>query len=340
VTDDYVNNGLEDLVKTFGSANVVNVRVFRDVQRTITGWPGGKPGADDSERPVKALPNPKRIVVFSPHPDDDVLFMGGTLSRLVEAGHDVHVAYQTPGSLAVRDDYLYQMLDLTQSFSDPEGAGFAAVKETLAHRHTGEDDSPEIRKLKAIIRHAEARAAGRYIGITAERQHFLNLPFYDTGRARKKPLSGDDVNVIVNLLREVKPHQIYAAGDLQDPHGTHYLCLCAVLRAIDVVKEDDWFNETVIWWYKGGWTDWSLDKVDMAVPISPAEMMTKRLAIFKHSSQANDPPFPGDDAREFWVRSEERNRRSADLYRQLGMAEYEAMEWFTRYNHITSDWYR
>jgi glucosamine-6-phosphate deaminase len=231
------------------------------------------------------------------------------------------------------------MLDLTQAFM-PEATQYDAVKKSLLEKKPESEESPEVRNLKAIVRHGEARAAGRFIGIPAERQHFLNLPFYDTGRRRKKALSAADLDIIVKLLREIRPHQLYAAGDLADSHGTHFLCLCAVLRALDVVKEDDWFKDCVIWWYKGAWAEWTPYRVDMAIPVSPAEVMTKRLAIFKHTSQANDPPFPGDDTREFWVRAEERNRNSADLYRMIGMAEYEAMEWFTKYEHVTSAWYQ
>ena len=341
---DYIENGMTDLIKTFGSANKVNIQVFNDLQHTITGWPGGKPNADDSTRPERALPYPKRVLIFSPHPDDDVISMGGTFARLVEQGHEVHVAYQTSGSIAVLDEYLYQQMDIACAFANLTGKdatfmdeAFQQIKQDIASQATNEAEPTNLLKYKAALRRAEARAADRYLGVPEERVHFLNLPFYETGTVKKNPLGQEDVDIIVKLLREVKPHQIYAAGDLADPHGTHGVCLDALMRAYNVVDGDDWFQECNTWWYRGAWMEWEIEKVDMAVPISPAELSIKRKAIYKHGSQNNGPAFPGDDPREFWQRAEDRNRNTADIYNQLGMAEYEAMEVFAKYVHQHGD---
>lgn len=341
---DYASHGMTDLVKKFGSANKVNIQVFNDLQHTITGWPGGKPNADDSTRPERATPYPKRILIFSPHPDDDVISMGGTFARLVEQGHDVHVAYQTSGNIAVLDDYIYQQMDIAASFTRLVGgdskamdAAFEKVKEIIANRKPGDDEPEELLPFKGALRRAEARGADRYLGIPEDHVHFLNLPFYETGSIKKNPLGQADVDIIVKLLREVKPHQIYAAGDLADPHGTHGVCLDAILRAYNVVDGDDWFKDCNTWWYRGAWMEWEIEKVDMAVPISPAELSIKRKSIYKHGSQNNGPAFPGDDPREFWQRAEDRNRNTANIYNKLGMAEYEAMEVFAKYVHTHGD---
>lgn len=341
---DYTANGMADLVKTFGSSNKVNIQVFNDLQHTITGWPGGKPNADDSTRPERATPYPKKVLIFSPHPDDDVISMGGTFARLVEQGHEVHVAYQTSGNIAVLDDYIYQQMDIAASFTRLVGgdtktmeAAFEKVKQLIASRKSGDDEPEELLPFKGALRRAEARGADRYLGIPEEHVHFLNLPFYETGSIKKNPLSQADTDIIVKLLREVKPHQIYAAGDLADPHGTHGVCLDAILRAYNVVDGDDWFKDCNTWWYRGAWMEWEIEKVDMAVPISPAELSIKRKAIYKHGSQNNGPAFPGDDPREFWQRAEDRNRNTANIYNKLGMAEYEAMEVFAKYVHKHGD---
>lgn len=335
---DYEENGLVDLIDKYGSANKVNIAVFNDLQHTISGWPGGKPNADDSTRPERALPYPKRVLIFSPHPDDDVISMGGTEARLVEQGHEVHAVYQTSGSIAVLDDYLYQTLDIADRFSRKddkklEKNDFERLKELLAAHKVDEPEPKELLAYKATLRQVEALAACRFIGIPEERVHFLNMPFYETGSVKKKPLSKEDIDIIVKLLREVKPHQIYAAGDLADPHGTHSTCLNAIMQAFDVVKDDEWFKECYVWLYRGAWMEWEIEKVDMAVPVSPSELSIKRKAIYKHGSQNNGPAYPGDDPREFWQRAEDRNRNTADLYNKLGMAEYEAMEVFVRYRH-------
>ena len=339
--NDYTNNGMSDLIQTFGSANKVNIQVFNDLQHTITGWPGGKPNSDDSTRPAKATPHCKRIVIFSPHPDDDVISMGGTFARLVEQGHEVHVAYQTSGSIAVLDGFLYQQMDVARSITKLAGGDveainkvFEQVKQDIASKSEDQAESSNLLKYKAAIRRVEAREGARYLGVPAERVHYLNLPFYETGTVKKNPLGQADIDIIANLLNDIKPHQIYAAGDLADPHGTHGECLDAIVRAYDLVDKEDWFKECTTWWYRGAWMEWEIEKVDMAVPISPAELAIKRKSIYKHSSQNNGPAFPGDDPREFWQRAEDRNRNTADIYNRLGMAEYEAIEVFARYIHV------
>lgn len=337
---DYVENGMSDLINTFGSANKVNIQVFNDLQHTITGWPGGKPNADDSTRPERATPYPKRVLIFSPHPDDDVISMGGTFARLVEQGHEVHVAYQTSGNIAVFDDYIYQQMDISLSFTKhikgdvkTMRSAFEHMKEVIANRKPDDEEPGELLAYKGALRRAEARGACRFIGVPEGRVHFLNLPFYETGSVKKNPLGQEDIDIIVKLLREVQPHQIYAAGDLADPHGTHGVCLDAIVRAYDVICDDDWFKNCYTWWYRGAWMEWEIEKVDMAVPISPSELAIKRKSIYKHGSQNNGPAFPGDDPREFWQRAEDRNRNTADIYNKLGMAEYEAMEVFAKYIH-------
>ena len=335
---DYNDNGMSDLVAEQGPSNKINIKVFNDLQHTITGWPGGKPNADDSTRPERALPYPKRVVVFSPHPDDDVISMGGTLTRLVEQGHIVHTAYQTSGNIAVFDDDVLRYLDFAREYksifhqkgNDAEKI-FKDIQHYFKNKKPGQVDSKEIQQVKSAIRCGEAKAAMRYIGVPEERVHFLNLPFYETGKVKKKPLGKEDVKIIIDLLQQIKPHQIYAAGDLSDPHGTHRVCMNALLEALYQLKDEDWLKECYIWLYRGAWQEWDIDQTDMAVPLSPEEVHIKRNAIFKHQSQKDRPLFPGIDSREFWQRAEERNHDTAKLYDKLGMAEYEAIEVFVKY---------
>lgn len=337
---DYMAHGMADLIATFGSANKVNIQVFNDLQHTISGWPGGKPNADDSTRPERATPYPKRVLIFSPHPDDDVISMGGTFARLVEQGHIVHVAYQTSGNIAVFDDYVIQMLETALYFTRVAGGNVEVMEKELkkiktiaANRTSKEDEPVEFLPYKGELRKVEAKTAANFVGVPDERVHFLNLPFYETGTVDKKPLGQEDIDIIVKLLRDIEPHQIYAAGDLADPHGTHAVCLRAILEAYEVVFDDEWFKNCNTWWYRGAWMEWEVENVDMAVPISPIELMIKRKAIFRHESQKDAPVFPGEDPREFWQRAEDRNRNTADIYNRLGMAEYEAMEVFSKYIH-------
>lgn len=335
---DYNDNGMGNLVATKGSAYDINIRVFNQIQHTITGWPGGKPNADDSDRPERSEPFPKRVIIFSPHPDDDVISMGGTFIRLVDQGHDVHVGYQTSGNIAVFDEDVIRFSDFVREFeSDFFGDSTVSeglhkeLVEFLGKKRPGQVDAADVQNVKTLIRKAEAKAACRYIGLPEDHMHFLEMPFYQTGTVKKKPLSDKDIKIIVDMMRKYKPHQIFAAGDLSDPHGTHRVCLEAVLKALEEVKHDKWVKECYVWLYRGAWQEWDISEVDMSVPLSPDELMKKRRAVFKHQSQKDRALFPGADEREFWQRAEDRNRETAQLFDKLGMAEYEAIEAFVRY---------
>ena len=335
---DYMEHGMGDIITEFGSAYQVNIKVFNDLQHTITGWPGGKPNADDSHRPERAKPFPKRAIIFSPHPDDDVISMGGTFIRLVDQGHEVHVAYQTSGNIAVFDDDAIRFADFVRDFNEQFGLSkadgekfYKAVVQSLKGKGPGQVDSKEVLTIKGLIRRGEAKAGGRYVGIPDEHMHFLDMPFYETGAVKKKPLSEEDIKLIVDLLVKIKPHQIYAAGDLSDPHGTHRVCLAAIYAAVDRLKNEPWMKDCWVWLYRGAWQEWDIDQIEMAVPLSPDELMRKRRAVFKHQSQKDSAMFPGSDKREFWMRAEDRNHATADAYNKLGLAEYEAMEAFVRY---------
>lgn len=327
---DYIDNRLGQLLEATGQTyDMINIQVFNDLQHTISGWPGGKPNADDSTRPERATPYPKRVLIFSPHPDDDVISMGGTFIRLIAQGHDVHVAYQTSGNIAVLDDIVLQTLDTARECGFVDR--YSEVQEIINNKKKGEAEPIELRRLKGSIRRAEAKAACRQMGLTdPSHVHFLNLPFYETGGVKKGLLTDKDIQIVVDLLREIKPHQIYAAGDLSDPHGTHRVCIEAVLAAMEVVQDEEWVKECRLWLYRGAWQEWDLDMVDMAVPLSPDEVIQKRHAIYRHLSQKDIVPFPGEDKREFWQRAEERNQNTARLYDKLGMAEYQAIEVFVR----------
>ncbi|HTJ50784.1 MAG TPA: glucosamine-6-phosphate deaminase [Cyclobacteriaceae bacterium] len=335
---DYMEHGMGDIVTEFGSSYQVNIKVFNFLQHTITGWPGGKPKADDTNRPERAKPFPKRVVLFSPHPDDDVISMGGTFIRLVDQGHEVHVAYQTSGNIAVFDDDAIRFADFVRDFNDQFGLSktdgekfYKKVVQSLTKKGPGQIDSPEVLKIKGLIRRGEAKAGGRYVGIPDEQMHFLDMPFYETGAVKKKPIGEEDVKVIMDILRKVKPHQIYAAGDLSDPHGTHRVCLAAIFEAVKRLKKEAWMKDCWVWLYRGAWQEWDIDQIEMAVPLSPDELMRKRRAVFKHQSQKDSAMFPGSDKREFWMRAEDRNHATAEAYNKLGLAEYEAMEAFVRH---------
>ena len=341
---DYNENGLSELLALYGSAYNANIKVFNDLQHTITGWPGGKPNADDTYRPERAKPFPKRVVVFSPHPDDDVISMGGTLRRLVQQGHEVHVAYETSGNIAVGDEevvrFMHFINGFNQLFENSEDKvisdKYAEIKQFFSTKKEGDMDTRDILTIKGLIRRGEARTACTFNHIPLSRCHFLDLPFYETGKIEKNPISEADVEIVLNLLREVKPHQIYVAGDLADPHGTHRVCTDAVFAAIDEEKNAgaEWLNDCRIWMYRGAWAEWEIENIEMAVPLSPEELRAKRNSILKHQSQMESAPFLGNDERLFWQRSEDRNRGTASLYDQLGLACYEAMEAFVEYKPI------
>jgi len=336
---DYNQHGLDELLALYGSAYNVNIKIFNDLQHTITGWPGGKPNADDSNRPERANPYPKRIVVFSPHPDDDVISMGGTLQRLVDQQHDVHVAYQTSGNIAVGDEevirYVSLMSNALTRFNSENDTLKATCNNILRfltqEKQPGDVDTPDVLFIKARIRREEARSACHFIGVKPENVHFLDLPFYETGKVQKGKLSEKDIQIVIDLLDATKPHQIFVAGDLADPHGTHKVCLNAALGAIHELKAKEWMNECRVWMYRGAWAEWEIDHIEMAVPISPEQLRRKRLSILKHQSQMESAPFLGNDERLFWQRAEERNQATAKLYNKLGLASYEAIEAFVEY---------
>lgn len=338
---DYNENGLSDLLALYGSAYNANIKIFNDLQHTITGWPGGKPDADDTYRPERAKPYPKRVLIFSPHPDDDVISMGGTLRRLVQQGHDVHVAYETSGNIAVGDEEVTRFMHFINGFNQVFGSEkdevikkkYKEIKEFLKNKAEGETDSLDILTIKGLIRRGEARTANTYNNVPLDHVHFLDLPFYESGRIEKLPMSERDVEIVRNLLIEVHPHQIFVAGDLADPHGTHRKCTDAVLAAIDLEKEDgaQWLQDCRVWMYRGAWAEWEIENIEMCVPMSPEELRAKRNSILKHQSQMESAPFLGNDERLFWQRSEDRNRGTAEIYDKLGLACYEAMEAFVEY---------
>jgi len=339
---DYQDNGLEELLALYGSAYNVNIKIFNDLQHTITGWPGGKPNADDTNRPERAKPFPKKVIIFSPHPDDDVISMGGTFRRLVDQKHDVHVAYQTSGNIAVGDEEVIRYASLLEDVRkkyDPSNEvlkkKYAEILQYLLHdKKEGDIDTPDILFMKGYIRREEATTACRYVGMDTKNVRFLDLPFYETGRVKKNPISAPDVEIVKRYLEEVKPHQVFVAGDLADPHGTHKVCLDAILAAVDELKGAEWLKDCRFWMYRGAWAEWEIDHIEMAVPISPEELRSKRNAILKHQSQMESAPFLGNDERLFWQRSEDRNKATAELYRHLGLASYEAIEAFVEYHPL------
>jgi len=339
VEEDYNEHGLQELISVRGSAYDINIDVFKTLQQTITGWPGGK--AQDNGGPARNQPFPKRVICFSPHPDDDVISMGGTLIRLCEQGHEVHVAYQTSGNIAVWDaeavrhaEFVTEFCDAFDLISEQEVNRIReAIERFLGHKQPGDIDSPELQRIKGLIRRTEARAGAEYAGVRSEHIHFLDMPFYETGRVRKDRLGDADIKIIKDLITTVKPHQIYAAGDLSDPHGTHRVCLNAINRAVSELSDEPWMRDCVLWHYRGAWQEWDPHEIDMAVPLSPDEVERKRIAIFKHQSQKDRALFPGPyDSREFWQRAEDRNRNTAELYDRLGLQEYQAIEAFVRFD--------
>jgi glucosamine-6-phosphate deaminase len=340
--EDYNEEDLQDLLAEHGPAYNINLRVFRQLQATITGWPGGKP-AHEKQPGDRPTPHddifPKRVLIFSPHPDDDVISMGGTLIRLVDQGHEVHVAYQTSGNIAVFDDDAIRYSEFACAFDELHGiepgltrAILHRILETLRNKRPGEVDTDEVQKIKGLIRRGEARAACRCCNVSPQHLHFLDMPFYETGRVKKKPLGEADVQITVELLQRIQPHQIYCAGDLSDPHGTHRVCLSAVLQACERAKYESWYRHCEVWLYRGAWQEWEPHAIEMAVPLSPDEVRRKRNAIFKHQSQKDRALFPGADLREFWQRAEARNSDTANVYDKLGLAEYAALEGFVRWN--------
>ena len=341
-TKDYEDNGLGDLVKQFdGKAGLVNIEVFNELQHTITGWPGGKPDVDDSNRPERARPYPKRIIVFSPHPDDDVISMGGTIRRLMQQGHDVHIAYETSGNIAVADEEVRLYMHFINGFNQLFANGsdevikirYQEIMNYLRQKKEGDLDNRSILTVKGLIRRGEARNACTYNHIAKDHIHFLDLPFYESGKIEKLPVTEKDVQIVQRLIAEIMPHQIYVAADLADPHGTHRKCTDVVLAAIqeEMMSGGGWLDDCRVWMYRGAWAEWDIADIEMCVPMSPEELLEKRNAILRHQSQMEGAPFMGDDQRLFWQRAQDRNRETAKRYDELGLACYEAMEAFVEY---------
>jgi glucosamine-6-phosphate deaminase len=338
--DDYIENGMSDLLASEGEAYDINIKIFNQLQNTITGWPGGKANADDSNRPERALPDKKRILIFSPHPDDDIISMGGTFKRLQEQGHDVHVAYQTSGNIAVADDEAHRFANFVVDYNthfnidSPEANTiFTEASTFLKNKKSSDIDTASVRHIKGLIRRGEARATSYFVGLKDEQIHFMNLPFYETGTIEKNPVGEEDIQLTMDLIEKVKPHQIYAAGDLADPHGTHKVCLDAIFKAVKNLKEKPFMKDCWVWLYRGAWQEWGIEEIEMAVPMGPDQVLEKRYGIFKHQSQKDGVVFQGTDSREFWQRAEDRNSETADLYNLLGLARYAAMEAFVRWHY-------
>lgn len=337
--DDFNNHGMAQLAVEKGPVYNINIHIFNKLQHTITGWPGGKPNADDSQRPERAEPANKRVVIFSPHPDDDVISMGGTFIRLVDQKHDVHVAYQTSGNTAVWDDDALRFVEFSIDFADKMGLGQEALqtlyqdmRSFMEKKRPNQVDTKEIQTVKGLIRKGEAIAGARYCGLEDDHIHFMALPFYESGKNQKNPVTNVDVQLTIDLLQKIKPQQIFAAGDFEDPHGTHIVCFNIILEAMNHLREtEEWAKDCWLWMYRGAWLEFETHEIEMAVPLSPQELEKKKYAIFKHQSQKDRAVFPGDDAREFWKRAEDRNRETAKSYDELGLAEYEAMEAFVRW---------
>ena len=329
----YNDNGMSGLLTEEGTAYDLNIKMFNKLQHTITGWPGGKPFSDDSNRPERATPARKRVLIFSPHPDDDVISMGGTFDRLVAQGHEVHIAYQTSGNIAVSDEEALKFAEISKIFNTDSKQVNDVIDFINSKKGNDVIDSLEVRKLKGEIRKSESLGATRYFNVPDENVHFLNLPFYETGTIKKGSLSQDDIAIMVSIIDAVKPHQIYAAGDLADPHGTHKVCLDSLFAALEEMKtEKEYMKDCWVWLYRGAWHEWDSHEIEMAVPMSPDQVLRKRHAIFYHQSQKDGVMFQGDDSREFWVRVEDRNRLTAKKYNDLGLTDYAAIEAFKRYH--------
>ena len=341
-SDDYIENSLSDLLIEKGDAYEINLQVFYMLRNTLTGWPGGKPNAVIPDHPERSAPHPKRCLIFSPHPDDDIISMGGTFMRLHDQGHEVHVGYQTSGNIAVTDEFVTRFIDFTVGFEDMFGIDnqkseeiLTAAREYINQKKKDQTDTKEIRSIKGLIRRCEAKATCRYVGLREDRCHFMDLPFYETGTIDKKPKSEADIQITMALLQKLKPHQVYCAGDLADPHGTHKICLEVIFDSLRRLKEagEPWIKDCWVWLYKGAWQEWDISEIEMAIPMSPDQVMKKRFGIFIHQSQKDMVPFQGSDSREFWQRAEDRNGNTADQYAALGMTKYAAIEAFVRWHY-------
>lgn len=340
--NDYNDNGLNDLLTEKGDAYEMNLQVYYLLRDSITGWPGGKPSEGRMNHPERDQPFPKKSLIFSPHPDDDIISMGGTFMRLHDQGHEVHVAYQTSGNIAVTDEFVTRFLDFAVGFDNMFEKDQSMSKKILAEatsflstKKSSEKDSEDIRAIKGLIRRCEARATCKFVGLTNEQIHFMNLPFYETGTIEKNPMGEADVLQTMELLQRIQPHQIFCAGDFADPHGTHKVCFDVVIEALQRLRAQDatWVKDCWLWLYKGAWQEWDITEIEMAVPMSPDQVIKKRHGIFIHQSQKDSIPFQGSDDREFWQRAEERNANTAKLFAQLGMTQYAAMEAYVRWHY-------
>jgi glucosamine-6-phosphate deaminase len=329
---DYFEHGMESLLAIEGTAYDLNIKMFNQLQHAITGWPGGKPNSESQKRPERSVPEKKRVIIFSPHPDDDVISMGGTFDRLVEQGHEVHVVYQTSGNIAVSNDEALKFAEIGLTINN-ESDYYKKIIKFINQKNSNQSDPVELRNLKMLIRQKESLGATRYLGLPDHQVHFLNLPFYETGTIKKSPLSKKDVDLMIAIIESIQPHQIFAAGDLADPHGTHKVCLDSLFKALAEIKHKPFMNDCWVWLYRGAWHEWDIHEIDMAVPMSPNQVLRKRTAIFYHQSQKDGVMFQGDDSREFWVRVEERNKATAEKFKVLGLASYAAMEAFKRYHY-------
>ena len=339
--EDYNENGMSGIFEKYKSSYETNIDVFNMIQNTITGWPGGKPNSDDTSRPERSNPSKKRVIIFSPHPDDDVISMGGTFDRLINQGHDVHIAYQTSGNTAVWDEFVLEIFEQNNNISKviSKNTNFLNISDRYLKEIKGYTEQKIDRKgfeilneIKGSIRQSEAYQACKFLGLENKKKiHFLDMPFYRKGQKKRKDISKNDIDIVKGLIKKIKPHQIYAAGDLSDPHGTHRLCLRAIYRSIDKLKKFKFMKDCNVWLYKGAWNEWKVEDIEMSVPLSPDQVIKKRKAIFKHKSQKDGAVFPGNDPREFWQRAEERSAKTANTYSELGFAKYAAIEGFKKY---------
>jgi glucosamine-6-phosphate deaminase len=323
---DFRDHHLYDLLREHGPAEALGEQIFQDRLATIQNYPAGT--------------EPKTVLVFSPHPDDDVISMGGTIIRLVEQGHKVHVAYMTSGNIAVFDHDARRFADFVESFNRLfaiDAKTTAAVRDRVQaffdSKTPGQNDTEEVLKIKGLIRETEARAAALACDIPPDQLEFMDLRFYRTGTIAKAPIHPEDINDIVRLFERLQPAQIYVAGELSDPHGTHRTCAEAIYEAVRRVRKKGQSFE--VWLYRGAWEEWEPHQIEMAVPLSPETVERKKLAIFRHQSQKDKAMFPGTrDKREFWQRAEERNRSTAAAYDSLGLPEFYAVEAFVRWRDL------
>ena len=333
--EDYNQHGMSDLLALHGPSYDLNIEMFNNLQRSITGWPGGKPKSDDKFRPERALPEKKRVIIFSPHPDDDVISMGGTVDRLVSQGHEVHVAYQTSGNIAVSDKDAKRFLEVTQDIvKSDQNKSIEKLNQEFENINSNHPTPEGISDLKGSIRKRESLGATRYLGIPDDQVHFMKLPFYETGLIDKNPVTQKDIDFTIAIIDKLKPHQIFAAGDLADPHGTHRVCLEIIFAALEKLKTKSYMKDCWMWLYRGAWHEWEIHEIEMAVPMSPDQVLRKRKAIFYHQTQKDGAMFQGEDKREFWIRVEDRNADTAKKYNKMGLSDYAAIEAFKRYHFL------